>query len=303
MKSGLIASLLIILCFLLLFSKINLGKATAAVYIRADGTVDPSSAPIQRDGDVYVLTGNISSEADGVRIERSNITLDGSGFTVEGSSSSDSAGIYLANKANVTIRNLLIREFSYGIYLQLSSHNAISSNSITLTIWDCVKLSGSSSHNNITGNNLVNNNGNGVGLYSSPNNTIRENNIINNIQNGVYLYWSSNNSIYHNRFENNGRQAYTEQSQGNTWDNSYPSGGNYWSDYDGIDIKSGVGQNLTGSDGFGDSPYIINSLNKDRYPIVPEFSSFVALSIVASLWMVVVYRKKNSSNALSKTLQ
>jgi hypothetical protein len=53
----------------------------------------------------------------------------------------------------------------------------------------------------------------------------------------------------------------------NFWDDAYPSGGNWWSNYNGTDVYSGSHQNITGSDGIGDTPYIIDSSNQDRYPL------------------------------------
>jgi hypothetical protein len=52
------------------------------------------------------------------------------------------------------------------------------------------------------------------------------------------------------------------------WDNGYPDGGNYWSDYTGTDVYSGAGQNIPGSDGIGDTPYVINTSNRDNYPLM-----------------------------------
>jgi len=65
-------------------------------------------------------------------------------------------------------------------------------------------------------------------------------------------------------------------SPSNTWDDGYPSGGNYWSDYNGTDYYRGPHQNETGSDGIGDTPYIFintainraNDDNVDRYPLM-----------------------------------
>ena len=59
-------------------------KAIGTIYIRADGSIDPPTAPIQRDGDIYTLTGNINSDTDGIVIERNNMTLDGAGYTLQG---------------------------------------------------------------------------------------------------------------------------------------------------------------------------------------------------------------------------
>ncbi|MEM4232924.1 MAG: right-handed parallel beta-helix repeat-containing protein [Thermoplasmata archaeon] len=50
------------------------------------------------------------------------------------------------------------------------------------------------------------------------------------------------------------------------WNASYPEGGNYWSSYVGQDLMSGEGQNLAGSDGFGDTPRHIDGGTFDCYP-------------------------------------
>ncbi len=52
----------------------------------------------------------------------------------------------------------------------------------------------------------------------------------------------------------------------NIWDNGYPSGGNYWSDFNGSDNFSGLNQNLSGSDGIGDTLHM-----KDRYPLMSPY--------------------------------
>jgi len=78
---------------------------------------------------------------------------------------------------------------------------------------------------------------------------------------------SSNNSIYHNDFVANTQQV-SANGCTNSWDDDYPSGGNYWSDYTGVDEKSGPNQNQTGNDGIGDTPYVIDANNRDRYPLM-----------------------------------
>jgi hypothetical protein len=60
----------------------------------------------------------------------------------------------------------------------------------------------------------------------------------------------------------------SSDSQNNVWDDGYPSGGNYWSNYAGADTKNGPNQNLSGSDNIGDRAYTINSNNKDNYPLM-----------------------------------
>ena len=74
------------------------------------------------------------------------------------------------------------------------------------------------------------------------------------------------NMIYHNDFINNTQQA--EVYGENTWDDDYPSGGNYWSDYVSVDVKSGPNQDQPSSDGIGDTPYVIDANNIDHYPLM-----------------------------------
>jgi len=56
------------------------------------------------------------------------------------------------------------------------------------------------------------------------------------------------------------------------WDDGYPSGGNFWSDYAGVDEKSGPNQDQPGSDGIGDTQYVIDALNPDKYPLMLPYS-------------------------------
>jgi hypothetical protein len=97
---------------------------------------------------------------------------------------------------------------------------------------------------------------------------------------GIWVWSSteSNNTIYHNSFVNNGKQVSTSGSPLpspaplNVWNDGYPSGGNYWSDYTGVDVKSGPNQDQPGSDGIGDTPYTIDSNNMDHYPLMSPWT-------------------------------
>jgi hypothetical protein len=83
---------------------------------------------------------------------------------------------------------------------------------------------------------------------------------------------SSNNEIFHNTFADNTVQVSISMSAANVWDDGYPSGGNYWSSYAGVDKNSGPYQNVTGSDGIGDTPHAIATNNIDRYPLMKPWT-------------------------------
>ena len=283
--SGIMLTLLLVGMLTLAFN-IQPVKAGGTIYIRADGSIDPPTAPIQRDGDVYTFTDNIYDE---IVVERDNIVIDGNGYTLQGSGTG--TGIYLSGRTNVTVRNTQIKTFYYGIWLGFSSNNSISGNNIANN-YDGIWLYPSCNYNSISGNNIANNvygiwlysscnynsiSGNniandvyGIGLGFSSNNSISGNNIANEGY-GIRLYYSSGNMIYHNNFSS--QQVVTQDSSDNLWDDGYPSGGNYWSDYVGVDIKSGPGQNLPESDGIGDTPYVIDSDNVDHYPLMNPYGA------------------------------
>jgi parallel beta-helix repeat protein len=240
-----------------------------AIYIMDDGHVDPPTAPIQRNGDAYTLTGNITSDGDGINIQKNNVVIDGAGYTIQGNGSE--CGFNLSCINHVTVKNAEITNFCYGIYLNGSSSNSIYGNNITANNGYGIYLS-SSSNNSVSGSNITNN-GYGIYLSSSSNNSISGNNITNNYR-GIRLGYSSNNRFYHNNLIYNAQQVYFfDSGYANVWDDGYSSGGNYWSDYIGDDAYSGPYQNVTGSDGIGDTPYVIDANNQDNYPLMNPWSS------------------------------
>jgi parallel beta-helix repeat protein len=220
-------------------------RASGTVYIRSDGSIDPPTAPILTDGSTYTLIGDIFSDSgDGIVIERNNIMLDGAGHIVQGMDQIYTKGIGIRpGKNNVIIKNMRIRSFEDGIF-----------------IW-------SSSNTRIVGND-IRDNVNGITFKDSWNNTIAENNIAANNWIGIMLESSSNNHIYHNSFNNPRRQAVISLGGTSVWNDGYPSGGNYWSNYNGVDRFRGLYQNITGNDGIGDTFYAIDADNRDNFPLM-----------------------------------
>jgi parallel beta-helix repeat protein len=261
---------LLLISILTSTSYFKIARASTTIYIRADGSINPETAPIQKNGDIYTLTGNINSDFDGIVIERDSIILDGAGYTLQGTKSPSSIGIYMSENSNVTIRDLNIKTFESGILLDaFSSHNEISGNKVEdndygISCWgysDSNKISG----NNITANYLV-----GIWIVGSSGNSVSENNIAGNSQYGISLESSSNNSVCHNNFTENADQIYIYDST-NFWDDGYPSGGNFWSDHVGTDNYRGSSQNEAGSDGICDTSYPIDADNKDYYPLTKPY--------------------------------
>lgn len=427
------------------------GDWTGTIYIKSDGSIYPTNAPIDTNDNVtYTLKSNILSSANGIVVQRSHVIINGAGLLLQGSGGVSTNGIFLDSVANVTIKNMLIRNFgtgirceyssynvmknlkitgnAFGIYLVFSSRNNtiiddeithneetgiwisgdshgsivirnnitnnengislgssnniigennIISNKIGLDmhswperasynrvynnifigngIWvvglyansvdgnlvngkplvyledasnytvseagqvvlincDRIKIEGlnlscatigvqligtknsmitrnyitgnshygirliNSFNNLIAGNEIIGNGEYSIWLLESPNNVIELNKIESN-KVGVYIYHCSYNRIYHNNFIRNQIQAMISASGYiNYWDDGYPSGGNYWSNYLVIDKKSGVNQDESGSDGIVDSWYTFSHDCVDHYPLMGMLFYFNATS-------------------------
>ena len=160
-----------------------------------------------------------------------------------------------------------------GIYLLSSSENKIERNNCHSNHVAGFVLYKSSK--NIVKNNLfVYNNQYGMWIWdSSKENIIMNNNITDNLDYGIHLSDSDSNLIYHNNFINNnasGIQAY-DNAPTHFWNDSYPNGGNYWSDYVGVDNFKGPNQDDPGSDGIGDTNYTFDGGSTDNYPLMEPF--------------------------------
>jgi parallel beta-helix repeat protein len=186
---------------------------------------------------------------------------------------------------DVSYNSFIDNQFLYSndtsIYIWGTSRGAIYNDFINNDILMCqgngISLRGVC-NNNFTSNVITNLNGIGFRIFSdSDNNTIINNTIISENDYTMYVSSSENNSMYHNNFVNNGVLAYDDTINGNYWDNGYPSGGNYWSDYTGVDLKNGPSQNIPGSDGIGDTPYVIDSDSQDNYPLTFYIDDYIFL--------------------------
>jgi len=266
----------------------SVDNASPILTIRADGSIDPPTTLIDRAGNsLYVLTRDITSISDGIIVERDNIILDGQGRILQGPGTMYSVGVYMRNRTGVTIRNLKVTGFYYGIEFDSSDGNELFGNTIEKNLGDGVFFNGAS-YNNLTHNAVISNFADGIFLYSFSNqnyiagniiqrnsyrgidlffgcnnNTISENIVAYNNMTGLYMSSSSDNKIFHNNFIDNTVQARTFQSH-NSMDNGYPAGGNYWSNYTGIDSNN---------NGIGDTNHIIDANNTDKYPLIAPWQT------------------------------
>ncbi|MEM2294277.1 MAG: NosD domain-containing protein [Nitrososphaerota archaeon] len=154
------------------------------------------------DGTRYVLTNDITvSSGNGIIVERDNIVIDGDGYVLKGSIGEGNVGISLKSRRHVTIKNIVIENFCYGISAFDSSYTRI--------IWSKVRnnkyigIAFYDFSNSEVIENDVENNKYGIYLHHSSKNKVTRNKIEDN-EYGLCLYDSSNNEMAWNQIENNG---------------------------------------------------------------------------------------------------
>ena len=249
-------------------------RASGTIYIRADGSVDPPNAPISTvDNVTYTLTGNITSDADGIVVERDDIVVDGAGYTVTGSGSVN--GITLTDRNNVTVGNMTIKNFYIGINLDSSSNNVLSGNNVTNNsygIWPY-----DSSNNVLSGNNATANNETGIWFdSSSDNNTLSGNDVTANEWDGVWLSSSSGNTLSGNNVTANsyvGIELGYDVGLHYFSDNNVLSGNNVTANNeDGILLESSSNNILSGNNVTANNQYGIRIESSSVHPLTRSSS-------------------------------
>jgi nitrous oxidase accessory protein len=258
-------------------------------------------------------------------VERVNIVIYGAGYTIQGPGIQEigHCGIQISNPDSVTVTNVMVQGFDYGIAVFGYSGNKIDRMFITgnnlTSNYIGIRFSSYSNYvNNTIAGNRISANHYGIHIamgqpVDAGSNQIIGNQIANNDVGMYFLMmgdWYSpepslfymNNSIYDNNFINNSQNVvngYIVFDHGitNFWDDG--ANGNYWSDYNGTDADG---------DGIGDTPYIIDKNNQDNYPLmntvditeIPEFPSWIILPLlfaVATLLVGVIKKELLHSTA------
>jgi len=256
------------------------------------------SEPSHFDNDIDV-SNTINGKKPYYLIGESNLLINPTTYP-------DVGYLALVNCQNITVHDLELTNNGHGMILAYTTGSTITQNSLTddynglglfassgnfivgnyiANNYRGLQLSNASNSNSISANNITDNT-DGIFLFDSFQNTIVTNNITNN-NIGIGVKQSSYNMVRGNYFVSNERQVYdviiddsSVTASMNIWGVGYPAGGNYWSDYTGVDVKSGENQTQTGSDGLGDTPYIIYENNQDNFPLMP-YGSPPAVSIVS----------------------
>lgn len=160
---------MLLLCALAFTFETQYVNAGGMVYILSDGSIDPPTAPIQRNGNTYILTSNVYNTS--IIIQKDNIVFNGHGCSLQNSEVSINFGVYLLSRRNVTIANLVVSGFAYGLLLESSSGNRLINNTVFFS------------------------SGYGIELYSSPRNVLEYNVVVSSDEAAISLIFSSGNIL------------------------------------------------------------------------------------------------------------
>ena len=200
-----------------------------------------------------------------IEVDANNVVING--FTIRNAAGGGNAIWENGYTGAVISNNIITKTNGDGVRILNSHGNTIKGN--TISYCPDTALGFNWAYSNTVQGNRIQNNGIGIGGGFEPcyNNIFSENTIAGNNK-GIEIDFSKS-KFYHNNIIGNTIQVniYTTTFS-IAWDNGYPSGGNYWSDYTGVDNYRGANQNQKGHDGIGDTPYVINALNIDHYPLM-----------------------------------
>jgi len=192
--------------------------------------------------------------------------------------SDTSVGIQVFYSQNVTISHNIISDNQNGIFTDLSGNLTITNNIASDESIGIFLLR--TSNSTVSLNNASHNTawfiGGGIFLERSSFNVISNNTVYNNDY-GILIYDATSpfgrNRVYHNNLIDNVNQAYDDPTM-NFWNDTYPSGGNYWSDYSPTcqDLYDGSATPQTTGfpDGICDLQYNVTTIplvHADYYPL------------------------------------
>lgn len=213
--------------------------------------------------DVAINSNHASNGGNGISVVSStDTTLTGNNIR-----NNDDDGIYVLSSVGTVLAENYLVDNRLGAYSSSSmdtdiTHNYVSGGDYGVrATW--------SSFLNITRNVLTLSQF-GIHMYETSVVDIANNAIVENV-NGTYLTVTATGIRLHaNNFIDNGEQAWDDNHDKNFWNESYPIGGNYWSDHTGVDSRNGPDQDQPGSDGMGDHPYYFagTGFRNDTYPLM-----------------------------------
>ncbi len=189
----------------------------STVYIRADGSIYPPTAPISAaiPGSYYYLMANLSEP---LVIQRNHITLDGAGYAIAGAG--QALGLDVSGRLAVAVSNLTVRGFYTGVSFSNSTQCTLAYSAIVTNSRLGITQSGGS--DNLYQGNTVKNPADyadQMRLYYASNITVQDNVLgrdgLPDYGYGIELYRTASSAFTRNKISHTNSAVYMARSNNN----------------------------------------------------------------------------------------
>jgi parallel beta-helix repeat protein len=218
---------------------------------------------------IYNLTTNLFGVQSGqsycIDVTANNITLDCKGYSINGTTSGTTQGIWIGDYGNITIKNCNVRNYTSGLRIDDTDYgnSLIINNTFNNNTREGI-LANLGSNELIANNTAYGNTRYGIALESSFSNNTLLNNTFNS--NGYHGFWIQDNPVIltNNTANSNGQRGFSEQ--GSYGGNIYTNNTANSNTYDGFFLYNTHNISLTNSTacnnpGYG--IYVYNSYNNN----------------------------------------
>ncbi len=234
----------------------------------------------------YYLSSNIINSGNTVCIDitANNVVLDCQNNIIDGVDSYTTKGILIdrtsATDTNITIKNCVVTDWRYGIYLNNADNNTLTDNNVSdnyfgIHTWH--------SDNLMVKNNNVESNNKGICMGYSQNCIVKDNTMLLN-EKGIYMSYCGNNNISANDVYDNDEGIYLTLSTHNIVSNN-----TVYDNYNGIYLFSSNNQNSV----------IDNNASENQYGIILQnycTNNLVKSNIVKNNIKKGIYVKQESED-------
>ena len=302
---------------------INVTQILSQIYTTVADAIIIHANGVKLSKLTIVTGGNIIAIGDRTQITDNNMASGSTekGLVINGSYCNIAKNIMQTHFTGGTVSSLMSISGSFNIVSQNSAHKIIITGNLNIignnTTVSSVELL-NANNNIVYGNNISTSTISarptdyGIRIIDNSSHNIICNNNILALLSGVEINskWAENNTFYHNNLLiKYGREPDSVHTYGltlvNFWDNGKE--GNYWEDYNGTDANR---------DGIGDTPYVIDADNVDRYPLMLPYDvendsimfpqpeplpteiviAAVIIVIVVSVGILVYFKKRKTPN-------
>ena len=238
------------------------------------------------------LTKNYTSSSACILIETDDVVLDCASYFLVGTLVDWDYGIYINETSGVTVKNCVVEEYYFGIYVYNSSNTTIRNNTAHDNYYAGIYLF-NATYNNITNNTANKSTDNGITVDYSYNNNISGNTASYSWDYGIYLYRSSDNTISENYITENidyGIYVSTDSDRNNVSENTIE----YNSDH-GIYVRSAKNNTVT-------SNTVDNNSGYGLYMYLADANTLANNTVRNNTGLGIYLRSSENNNCTGNTL-